>query len=309
MMAIALAVLLFGLIHPLSKVILDSGIPLSYFCVLYVGIRLIFQLPALFFQHFRIIDLQKILPLLLLFGLCGAGLQYFEFKGISEGLNPGVVTFLMFSYPIWIILSGALLRNKSFNKISAAKVLAGFIGIYLISRAEIFHLATNDPTPLIYPLLASVFIASWIALSNKLRKLNVNSLGLSVFYDLFTFVMLAIVLSPSLASDWNSFTAWSSNTSHLFHIMGYSLFVGLLPNLLFYFGSRTVSTLTAGLAMALEPALSTLYSSIIWNIDLGSTFVVGAALILIANLQITKVFSKIKKELGAFVRRLPERRQ
>lgn len=40
MLIVFVSVLIFGWVHPVSKLLLDQGVPLSYFCVLYVGIRL-----------------------------------------------------------------------------------------------------------------------------------------------------------------------------------------------------------------------------------------------------------------------------
>ena len=99
MLPILTSVLLFGLVHPLNKVILDTGIPLSYFCVLYVAIRFIVQVPIFMHSGSFNVGTKKIVLSMIMLGICGAGLQFFECKGVSEGLSPGMITFLMFSYP------------------------------------------------------------------------------------------------------------------------------------------------------------------------------------------------------------------
>ena len=45
----------------------------------------------------------------------------FEFKGVSEGLSPGIVTFLMFSYPIWIILGQTIFSKDPLTLTLAPK--------------------------------------------------------------------------------------------------------------------------------------------------------------------------------------------
>lgn len=296
MLAILMSVLLFGFVHPLSKVILDSGIPLSFFCTLYVAIRLLIQTPIAILVKPSGASSRNIFLSLILLGICGAGLQFFEFKGVSAGLNPGVVTFLMFSYPIWIILGQSILAKNPPTITSFLKIGCGGIGIYFVCQNHFSGLQREDSFSMIYPIMASVFIAAWITISNKLRKQNVSALSLSLYYDLFSLVALFVLLANSLSQDWTTFLGWVDTPSNVAFIVLYSVFIGLVPNLLFYFGSRKVSAFACGMAMALEPVLSTMYSSFIWETSLGSSFFVGAIFILFANLPLPVVNQLFKEK-------------
>lgn len=283
MLIVFVSVLIFGLVHPVSKLLLDQGIPLSYFCILYVGIRFIFQLPVFLKKRDTKIQSRKIFYLLLSVGLAGAFLQLFEFKGIHQGLEPAMVTFLMFSYPAWILVINLFGKSQTFSAVEAAQSMAVIAGIFFLSRANFSNFEVLS-SALIYPLLASVFIAAWIVLSNRLRKEGVGSFELSAYYDLFSIVALLIIFSGSLVREWPQFLSWSQSADHIFGMALYSLLIGLLPNLLFYFGSRKVSSHFAGTMMAFEPLFSALYSAMIWKTTFGGHFILGGILILFANI-------------------------
>lgn len=282
MLIVFASVLLFGFVHPGSKLFLDQGIPLSYFCTLYVGIRFVIQLPFLFRKGAINFKSKKIFHLLVLVGLVGALLQFFEFKGIHQGLPPATVTFIVFSYPVWILAINLWKRGWAVSAIEVVQTFAVIVGIFFLTLNEVTPLKLTS-SALMYPLLASFFIAAWIVLANRLRKKGVDTLELSANYDLFSLVVLLVIFSGKLAEDWPQFVSWTERTHSVSGMIAYSLLVGLLPNLLFYFGSRRVSPHFAGTVMGLEPLFSSIYSAILWKSAFGSHFVVGGILLFLAN--------------------------
>ncbi|MBK8201497.1 MAG: DMT family transporter [Bdellovibrionales bacterium] len=296
MLIVFASVLIFGLVHPASKLLLDQGIPLSYFCTLYVGIRFVIQLPFLFSRGTTNIKSRKIFRLLLLVGLVGALLQFFEFKGIHQGLPPATVTFLMFSYPIWILVINIFNRNRTVGAIEVAQSIAVVVGIFFLTQNEVTNFSFAS-SALVYPLLASIFIAAWIILSNRLRKDGVGTFDLSAYYDLLSVGALLAIFSGKLLQEWPQFLAWSEGINNISGMVAYSLLVGLLPNLMFYLGSRRVSSHFAGTVMGLEPLFSSIYSAIIWKSAFGSHFVIGGVLILLANVPKEFLASTFRREL------------
>lgn len=283
MIIVFMAALIFGFVHPGSKLLLDQGIPLSYFCLLYIGIRLMLQLPFLFKKTETSIKGNKVVFPLLAIGLVGALLQLFEFKGVDQGLSPATVTFIMFSYPIWILAANLFIQKQSVGVIEAVQSLAVIMGIYLVGQNEITNFKFNSAA-VVYPLLASGLIAAWILLSNRLRKDGVGTFQLSAYYDLFSFLALTVIFSGRWEQDWSQFLTWSQNPKHIYGMLLFSIFIGLLPNFLFYFGNRKVTPHFAGTVLALEPIFSSLYSAALWPTNFGSYFVIGAIFILLANL-------------------------
>lgn len=283
MLIVFLSALIFGFVHPGSKIILDQGIPLSYFCLLYIGIRLVVQIPFLLKKNKRSIKNQKIFHLLIMIGLLGALLQFFEFKGVADGLPPAVVTFLMYSYPLWILFVNVLNQKQSVGGIEFIQSIAVVLGIFFIGKNEFIKIDLKN-WAFFYSLGASFLIAAWIILSNRLRKEGVDPFQLSGFYDLFSLFALIVIFSGSWEQDWMKFKLWSQNAQHLWGILLFSILIGLIPNFLFYLGSRQISSHLAGTILAIEPIFSSIYSVWLWPKSLGNYFVVGAFCILMANI-------------------------
>lgn len=280
MIFVLFSVLLFGFVHPGSKIILENGIPLSFFCIFFIGFRVIFLLPVLALKKQDLSLSKKHIFYLILFGLIGASLQYFEFKGIDEGLSPGLVTFLVFSYPLWIYLFN-LFKGTSNNSLYKLLQLSLIIsGVYLIAGSS---LAGAELKLLVYPLLASISIAGWILLSSFLRKEGLTPLTLSFYYDLFSLIILLILFGGNIVGGLPTLGGWMT-TENMGQMFAYAALIGLLPNLFFYYGApKITSDLSAGL-LAFEPVVSSIYSWIFLGVVLGETFWFGAVLVILGNL-------------------------
>ncbi|GEM_PF-2582984 len=210
-------------------------------------------------------------------------MQFFEFKGVGEGLPPAVETFLMFSYPIWILIANVISKKQSVGILEVVQSAAVVLGIFFFGKNEFANLNLNS-WAFLYPLGASVLIATWIIRSNRLRKEGVGTFQLSAYYDLFSLLALLVIFSGSWKQDWAPFQLWGQNVQHIYGMLLFSILVGLLPNFLFYFGSRQVSSHFAGTILALEPIFSSIYSAWLWPMPFGNSFIIGALFILLANI-------------------------
>jgi drug/metabolite transporter (DMT)-like permease len=133
---VLLSALLFGLVHPGSKLILSSGMPLILFCLLYVGIRLVTQLPFVLIKGSYRITGEKNYILVLGLGFVGALLQVSEFAGISDGVNVSVVTFLVYSHPVWSMLISKFFSSDKWDKIDYIKLGLAVLGILFVLGPE-----------------------------------------------------------------------------------------------------------------------------------------------------------------------------
>jgi len=278
MLYIFAAVLLFSCVHPGSKLILDSGLPLSYFCVLYVLIRFLFGLKLAFFQRKPLKIKKTHLPLFAVLGLTGCALQFTEFKGISTGLSPKTVTFIMFSFPLWLTIFD-IVKTQVASYQQILKSLFLIFGVFLIAGAQMHELRSPFA---IYPIAASFFLALWVLISNKLRKKEVSPITLSFYYDAFSLTALLFLFKTSLQVDKTLFLNWL-NFDNLIYMVLFSFFAGFLPNLLFYKGSKSSSPQAASELLSLEPVVSTLYTIILWGFSPNSNFWFGALLIFAGN--------------------------
>lgn len=142
-------------------------------------------------------------------------------------------------------------------------------------------------------------IALWICLGGKAKKDGASTWTISFYYDLFALAALLLVRTSGAvnAAPISEVMDFLMQPKNLILISGYSIFVGLLPNLLFYRGSQSISSLSCGLILLLEPVVATLTSSFAWGSPLPHLFFVGAGLVLLAgapieDLPIRKWFQK-----------------
>lgn len=293
-----LAVLLFGFVHSGSKLILQTGIGLFSFCLLYSGFRLMSQLPYILNKKLYKISSKEQLFFLAGMGLVGAALQVCEFKGIAAGVSVGVVTFLIYSYPIWTLILSTIINKEKINSEIVAKIILSLIGITLIVQSTTFsHFQFSINW--IYPIMASFLMALWISLSNLAKKRKINSWSISFYYDLFSFIsiLFILLLSPTNVHT-NELLNWLNHSPNIFYIAIYSILFGVVPNILFYDASKYISAQQASLFLLFEPVISSVISLIIWQETLGAHFWLGAILILVSNLPFVLFIKTFLKKAG-----------
>lgn len=294
MVAVFLSALLFGLVHPGSKLVMEMGLSLLPFCFLYVAIRLLVQIPVVWTKKSWKIESRHQLFVLVSLGVVGALLQVTEFCGIYNGLPVGVVSFLVYTHPIWTVLLSKFINKEEISRSSVIKLVVAVFGVLFITgyRGEAASLL------MIVPLAAGFFIALWISLSNKASKIGCSPNTISFYYDAFAFLILGLALVNSSASNINEAMSFLSHLHTLLLMIGYSILVGYLPNFLFYKGSKTVSTQVAGFTLLLEPVISTSVSHLAWTEAMSGTFLIGALLILSTNLPLEIIFRNCCKAIA-----------
>jgi drug/metabolite transporter (DMT)-like permease len=303
MPAAIFSVLLFGFVHPGSKFILGTGIGLLHFCLLYSGFRLLSQLPVVIFKKYYLIPSKMHLLLLGGMGLVGAALQFTEFKGISEGLPVSLVTFLLYSYPIWTILFSSVINGENVSLESFFKVGLSIIGLIFIldGHAKIQVKDFKFEATLIYPIVASFLMALWVCLANLSKKKGCRSWSISFYYDLFAFLTLAgITLQNDTSAQFLHLENWMFQDFNTAIIFGYAVLLGVVPNILFYKASQNLTAMTASLLLLFEPVISSVISFWAWRETLNNSFILGACLLLASNISYKSLFNfniiKTKKE-------------
>ena len=280
---ILLSVLFFGLIPPGGKLLLDLGITSLEVVLCSVGFRLVLQLPVVFLRSYYRIDSLKLLGILIALGLVGAVLQWSQFYGMEEGLSVSVVAFLLYSQPIWTVFLSRWINQSKIHMTHLVKVLfavlgVGFVSGFVESSGEFSFLKVWAP------LLAGFSLAAWICFTAKARELGAEPFQISFYYDSFTFLAALIAYTFYSDSSWGEFANWMGDGNNFWVALGYSILAGLIPNFLFYSGINKVPPLVAGIILLFEPVISTVIAHFAWDEKLSSYFMVGAVLILMANL-------------------------
>jgi drug/metabolite transporter (DMT)-like permease/ABC-type branched-subunit amino acid transport system substrate-binding protein len=285
MIYVVISAIIFGLVHPGSKLILGRDIDLLSFCLLYVAIRLLVQIPVVIKTgHYRL-QSRKQGFILLSIGIVGAILQLSEFMGIANGLPVPIVTFLVYTHPLWTMILGVAINGDKISAFSYLKLILGIGGSALILLGHLQSFVGTGVHQLIAPIFAGFMIALWICLSGKAKKEGASAWTVSFYYDLFALISLLVIRTSGLVPTMplTGIVTFLSKPQNFLMISCYSIFVGLLPNLLFYRGSQNISSLTCGLILLLEPVVASLTSNFIWNSPLPHFFFVGAGLVLLGG--------------------------
>lgn len=125
------SIFLLAIAQPISKFIFVHNVFLLLFCLLYIGIRVLVQIPwVVYGGHWKLRSQAELLTLILMGGV-GASLQLMLFYGVSVGVPVSVVTFLICTHPLWTLLWLRLFNQQKASPYLLAKVLVGMVGIKL----------------------------------------------------------------------------------------------------------------------------------------------------------------------------------
>lgn len=254
------------------------------FCLAYIGIRLTAQIPFVVSQKAYRVESIRQLKVIIVLGVVGASLQLSEFSGIANGENVSTVTFLVYTHPFWSILISKFIFKEELGKIGLIKLVLALIGIVLVIGVENFEISKLVAHWV--SLAAGLLISIWIKVSNIARKIGFSTLKTNFYYDLMSFICVVslICIYSKEGGEFYKLSEYLSVPSNLCLIVGYSLLIGLLPNLLFYKGSASTDSLTAGYILLLEPIIASTTAYLFWDDKVSLTFMAGALMILSANI-------------------------
>ncbi len=289
MMMLLMSVFLFGMTHPFGKVFLDSDISLQSFCLVFLALRILFQLPVVSINKEFKVSSKKNLILLVVLGLIGAALHLSEFASLKFGLSVPAVSFLIFTHPIWTQLIRSFLFKEQLTAIKVSKVLIAVFAISLILIPENF-MGINY-IPFLIAFFASVAFSLWIIFSEKIQDGGVSTIQLSFYYDVFSLLFVSLSVLVFIPVSPLVVEISSLKYNHWLSLLFYSLFVGVIANYLFFIGIKKCGSMQASLALLLEPIISSFISFLLFSTHLDPVFYLGALLILLINLP-DRLFSK-----------------
>lgn len=147
------------------------------------------------------------------------------------------------------------------------------------------------------PIFASIFLAIWIHLSSVCKKLGIDNIRLSFYYDFITsFIILLGWMFFDVSLITSNTITWILESNLVWQIVLYSIVIGWLPNLFFYSSVSQVGPATATMGLLGEPIVATLLAVVFWNEEVGVTFFLGALLILAANYMHNKQSEQITND-------------
>ena len=174
------AALLFGMVHPGSKLLLESGLDLSSFCLLYIGFRFLFQGLLLWRAGTQPHITRGAWGWLLALGGVGASLQIAEFFGISKGLPVPIVTFLVYTHPVWSLGLNRIFNQEKITLRSLLLLGTGLAGIGLVVGSALMTPVGELGWPIVSSLAAGLLIALWVSFAHRARLEGVSSVSAGV---------------------------------------------------------------------------------------------------------------------------------
>lgn len=274
MLLLFLSSFLFGLTHPLGAILVkneDTLVFAGQFLAVLVLVQLPFVIPK--WREVKNMTFKKEFSLLLISGLTGTFLYWCEFSSLKVGLPISHVTFLLLTVPAWILLY-EFLKGEG-TRWNVNKWVMALIGSIIL-----IHPTANGQFSIGYllPIFTSLLTAAWLIYTKKSLDIGISPIVSSFFNDLFSLIGVIGFIFLNSRSEAIALPVSYEN------ILLYSVVVGVLPNLLLYYGLKHSNVLTASLIIMLEPVISGGLSVLIHQEELGANFLLGAIFIAISNI-------------------------
>jgi drug/metabolite transporter (DMT)-like permease len=274
MLFLVLSSFLFGLSNPLAALLVDDTDALIFafhFLLMLVLIQLPFVLGRA--KEVRKLKFKGGMDMLVMSGFIGTFLYWCEFSSLQVGLPITHVTFLLLTVPAWTLL-WEFLRGRG-TKTNINKWAVALIGsIILISPNEHGQFSMGY----LLPIFTSLLTAMWLIYSKKAQEAGIHPIVCSFFNDLFSLIGVLIFI---LMNGKGHALSLPSNLGNIFM---YSAMIGVLPNILLFYGLRKTGIVAASGVIMLEPVMSGVLSYLIHNDALGINFLLGSFCIVLSIL-------------------------
>ena len=207
-----------------------------------------------------------------LLGLLGyAVFSSFYFLSLQR-LSITLAVLLLYTFPIWVTLGGALFFKDRLTWIQLTYVPVALVGLVLLIGFD-FHV--QQATGLVYGLIAAITYAAYILLSGP--WLRAQNPFVAIFYIQF-FAGLALFAA--------GFQSWERSLQ-VFQlgwpmILGLAVVCSVMAMSLFQAGLQKIKPWEAALLSTSEPLVGIALASLIFHEQLGARQIVGASLVLLA---------------------------
>lgn len=280
MIELLIAGILFGGITTGARFLAIQQLSLYEISLFTLGLGTLMLLPLAYKET---IDKRK-LKFLALYGLAGALLQLAGFAGIILQVPVAIVSFFMYSQPIWtVILSTFLLKEKiSTRKIIA--VLSALCGVGVLANLTL--VGSYNIWGTIAPIIGGFLLSLWIVGGRKISLEKESTSYVTFAYCGFTTLWLILIYPIfKIIVPQPIFSGLSFNhpLSVWLNIVWVVLFSRVLSNWLFYRGMKRVEASRAGIVVLVEPISVALISLVAFSQPITLTLIFGGGLILFAN--------------------------
>jgi drug/metabolite transporter (DMT)-like permease len=277
MILIIMSVFLLGLTHPVGSVLMKKFNNPLEFAILYLFLRVLFQSVMLKRKNFYSFKSKEILILSGVSGVVGCLLNIFQFKALKTTVPLNHIILLTFMFPVWITIYECW-GNKENRSQNVLKVIVALLGMSFVFGGSLNNIDLS--ADYLYPILCSFLIAFWMLMSREVGKRGLSPFAFGFSYDLISLVGVVFVyyISSEVIPDV-SFIASKISSD----LLVYSLLIGVVPNILFYKGIKTVPPVSVSVIMLLQPIFPIAVSALTLNQPISFIGVAGLMMVMFAN--------------------------
>lgn len=221
---------------------------------------------------------------------CGCVLmQAGQILPLTMGLSISFIELLVYTQPIWTILFTKFVLKKKICPYDIWVVI--FILIGLIILVNPFDSLDFSVPALVFGVGAGVGIASYVMFNSYFEHKNVKSLVFIFCVNVFLSIPFLIsypIIKVALSNvEANMEFVFNLTNRVWFIVTIYCICCTLLPMLLFFKGSKNVSSVHSGLMLLLEPIVAIIldviffHFDITWNVWIGGILIIGSNLFVI----------------------------
>ena len=280
MLELLLAGILFGGITTGARFLAGLGFSLYEISFFTLGLATLMLAPFAIGQK---MDWKK-MKYLALYGLSGALLQLAGFAGIILLVPVAVVSFFMYSQPIWTVFLSILFLKEKIDRRKLLAVVSAIAGVLIL--ANMISIGHYNIWGTIAPLIGGFLLAVWIVGGRKIAiekepasfitfaYCGFTTLWLLLIYPLFKLVVPQPMFST--LSFNHSVTTW-------LNLLWIVLISRVLSNWLFYRGLKKVEASRTGIIVLVEPISVAIISAVAFSQPITMNLIIGGGFILLAN--------------------------
>jgi len=280
---------LFGLIIFGGQIFANLGLSLFELSTLPYLFSPIFLIPFFFQKKFWVN--KKNFSLLLAYGVIEVLCTVFQFAGLIFGASVAVVVLLLYAQPLWTTIISFLFLKEKINRWQIVACVLVLFGVFcLVNPAELF--SSKSPIGVLAALLGGVFLSLWVVFGSVASKKKIHPISIKFYVSIISLVILFVSLpflsilfpSQSISSFSLSWPLWIWGA-----LMLYNLLAVTFGHILYFTGSKFISTASAGILLLLEPVVAILLAVVFLAQPLTASILLGGSLIIIGNaLVVTK---------------------
>jgi len=281
---VILAGILYGGIVFGGGILVDMGLSLYQIAIIPGIVGLIITLP-LFLTKKRYLINKKMMKFYLLFAFVSSFGFLAQYASIILGVPVSIVVSLLYTQPLWTVIFSKIFLKENITKTKILAVFIVLLGIIIIINPLKIE-NVGSLTGIIIALIGGLSFSGWTILGSISGKRGYDPITTLVVGNLLV-ILVVLMYYPFISHFFQNpqLTSFSFNipAKVWFYMTIIRIFTVLIPHILYYTGTRKVSTTDAGIILLLEPLSATILAAVFLGQSITINVIIGGILILFSN--------------------------